>query len=170
MRKTRHTGAKKEREKQMDFTSTITQGNTWKRIKSTTGTTFTSPWKRIKPLYVSLVCGLALAIAAIGYGSLQEAGTGGRNAPATGGGSETLGQTTRGTDIIYIVGSEAESDRVLAEAAELAHLVMASGEEPGQVSVVVASPGGEFNEHVVAGMLADANSGLLVKAKIVDLR
>jgi hypothetical protein len=154
----------------MNFTSAVTRSNTWRRLNITTGTTFASPWKRIKPQYVSLVCGLALAIAAIGYGGLQEAGSGSRDAPAAGGGSETLGQTTRGTDLIYIVGSQAESDRVLADVAEVAHLLVASGQEPGHVSAIVASPGGELDDHVGAAMLADASSGLLVNTRVVDLR
>jgi hypothetical protein len=164
------TAGKQERDKHMHFTRAVTRSNSWKRLNITTGTIFASPWKRIKPQYVSLVCGLALAIVAIGYGGLQEAGSGGRNAPATGGGGERVRQTTRGTGLIYIVGSQAESDRVLAEAAEVAHLLLASGQEPGQVSAIVAFLGGEFDDHMVAGMLADANSGLVVNTKIVDLR
>jgi hypothetical protein len=154
----------------MNFTNVVSQSNGWKRIRIATGTTFARPWRRIKPQYVSLVCGLSLAIAAIGYGGLQEAGSGSRNAPEAGGGSETLRRMTRGTDLIYIVGSEAESDRVLADEAELAHLLAASGQEPRQVSAVVASLGAEFDDHVVAAMLAEANSGVLVDTQIVDLR
>jgi hypothetical protein len=154
----------------MDFTSAVIRSNTWKRLNITTGTIFASPWKRIKPQHVSLACGLALAIAVIGYTGLREAGSGERIAAARASVSETLRQTTPDTYVIYIVGSEAERDRVLADAAEVAHLLVASGQEARHVSAIVASLGGEFAEHVVAGMLADASSGLLVNTQVVDLR
>jgi hypothetical protein len=159
-----------ERDKQMNFTSAVTRSNTWKWIESTTGITLTSPWKRIKVQYVSLACGLALATAVIGYAGIQEAGSGERSAAARGGVSETLAKTNPDTHVIYIVGSEAERDRVLTDAAEVTHLLVASGQEAAHVLAIVASPGAEFDEHVVSGMLADANSGLLVNTQVVDLR
>jgi hypothetical protein len=111
-----------------------------------------------------------LATAVIGYAGIQEAGSGKRSAAARGGVSETLEQTNPDTYVIYIVGSEAELDRVLTDAAEVTHLLVASGQEAAHVSAIVASPGGEFDDHVVAAMLADANSGLLVNTQVVDLR
>jgi hypothetical protein len=113
-------------------------------MNTSLGSNLSHPWNRIEPQYVSLVCGLALAIVAIGYSGLWEAGSGGGNVPATGSGSERPWQTPRGADLIYIVGSEAERDSVLADAAEVAHLLLASGQEPGQVSAIVASPGGRL--------------------------
>jgi len=154
----------------MNFTSAVTRSNTWKRLNITTGTVFASPWKRIKPQYVSLVCGLALAIAAIGYSGLQEAGTGGRNAPARVASNETLGHTARATYVIYIVGSQAQSDRVLADAAEVGHLLVASGQDPVHVSAIVASLGDAQAEFLVATMLGEQMSGARGSTQIVDLR
>jgi hypothetical protein len=154
----------------MNFTSAVTHSHGWKRIKIATGTTFPITWRRIKGRYVALAAGVAIAVAAaIGVVAWQ-ADSGGGNGPAPVAGSDTLGQTAQGTSLIYIVGSEAQRDSLLVDAAEQAHLLVSSGQQPGQVSAIVAPLGVPDAELLVATMLGEMNSGALVTTQIVDLR
>jgi hypothetical protein len=83
-----------------------------------TSTTFPTTCRRIRGQYIALATGVALAIAAaIGYAGWQEAGSGGKNAPTPVSQQHATSNTTRGTDSIYIVASEAQRDRLLTGAA-----------------------------------------------------
>jgi plasmid replication initiation protein len=137
----------------------------------TRSTTFRTTWRQIKGQYVALATGVALAAAAaIGYAGWEEAGAGARNLPAPVGQRQATGETTQGTDFIYIVGSEAERERLLGSAVELAELQAASSVLPGQLSVIVAPEGDAQAEFSVSTVLDKRISGVIGKTQILDLR
>ena len=132
----------------------------------TIGTTFPNTWKRIRMQYVSLACGLALAVGAvIGLSAWQGGGSAG---PSVGSGTEPITVASSQPAVtFYIVGSAEEAQAFYV--AQQARLQPAASQQPLAVPIVAGSFDESALRQAAAQLLGVGEKGAAA-FRIVDLR
>src|SRR3990170_4943007 len=136
-----------------------------KEMNLTIGTAFPNTWKRIRMQYVSLACGLALAVGAVvGLSAWQGGSAGSSVSPTT---DPARVASSQPAVTFYIVGSAEEARAFYV--AQQARLQPAASQQPLAVPIVAGSFDESALRQAAAQLLGVGEKGAAA-FRIVDLR